>query len=576
LADTAIRARTAQVEGANAAAEANEQVIESLAEIPSHAERAAGEIKKISAELEAGGEAAEKAREQLEALSAVDLSALAEKARVALEDGKISAEEFARVNDEILIESFRRLGIDGVVALGGISDASQEAIDAVARIAASLKAAKEGAETAGPAIEAALTNAFAVADNLPALEKMVEQMEALGRSGQLGAAAMTRLADEAEKARARIEDMTPGIQSVEEAMRRLGVTSQRELDRAGSVAKEAFEKIRESGAATERELREAFTAYAKAAVEANEGVVEATVAAQAAALGLKVSVDAAGKVIVQSFKEAREAARKLTEEEEAAAEAAKSLGDEAVTSAGRAEESVNRVGAAAAGLAEDLEQGLTVPWLTGAAAASRYAREAIEAAKRAAAAWSNIVNPYEAMETYARRYIAALEDLDRRQADLGSSAARSLDDAKLRLLELTGSEEEIAKAREARDRAEIERQITLVQLEMERARLRSNSAEAERLEAELRLLREHLDVLGQIHRAEARQREGKSTKSGGGAGMSGGGGAEVSAPGVRPQVNIVVNNTIEGLLDVQDRGSLDQLGRRLAPIWADLQRRGAF
>lgn len=570
------RTSAAQVEGANAAAEANELVVESLAEIPSHAERAAEEIKKIAAELETGGEAAEKAREQLEKLSAVDLSALAEKARVALEAGTISAEEFARVNDEVLIESFRRLGVDGVVALGGISDASQEAIDAVDRIAASLKAAKEGAETAGPAIEAALTKAFAVADNLPALEKMVEQMEALGRSGQLGAAAMARLADEADKARARIEDMTPGIQSVEEAMRKLGVTSQKELDRAASVAKEAFEQIRKSGTATERELRDAFTAYARAAIEANEGVVDATVAAQAAALGLKVSVDEAGKVIVQSFKEAREAAKTLAEEEAAAADEAKRLGEEAEAAAKKTEEAARKMGATAAGVSVELEKGLTVPWLTGAAAASRYASEAIEAAERAAAAWSNIVNPYEAMETYARRYIAALEDLDRRQAELGSSAARSLDDAKLRLLELTGSEEEIAKAREARDRAEIERQIAIIQLEMQRARLRSDSAEAERLEAELRLLREHLDVLGQIHRAEARQREGKSTKSGGGVGMSGGGGAEVSAPGVRPQVSIVVNNTIEGLLDVQDRGSLDQLGRRLAPIWADLQRRGAF
>lgn len=617
-------------------------------------------------------------------LSTGEVNAFALIVQQAFEDNKISAEQFAQINNEVLGASFKRLGIDGEVALGRVGAGAQDAINAVDRIVESLDIAKVGAQQSAIAIELALTKAFSAADSQPALDQLNQRMAELAKQGKLGADAMSRLGAAAAEARARVDEMTPGVQSVEEAFRELGITSKTALTEAARAAREAYDIIANSGKAGPREIAEAWLEYAKRAIAANEGVASASLKAEAAALGqeaaLKKLIAAANplsenmKAIAEAMDATVKAAEKSTQvtERKAAAdlraaevtlELARAKGDEAeitkaqialaetqlqgsrrIASAKEAEasaadkkvaalkkeaqadgevsdaekeaiataeeaaaakrdtaeasrekadadeaelqkvrelaegqkEATKAVAEAVDGTAVDLEKGLSVPWLTGAAAASQYADEAIEAAKRAAAALSVDVNPYEFLERYARGYIRTLEDIDKRQNALNSTAGDGVEDLRLQLLRLEGTKEQIDAAEKARDLAKVERNIELMRLEIQRARVRGDDAEVTRLEAEIRLMNEQLVLIDKIHKAEARQREGKSTKSGGGAGMSGGGGAEVPVPGVRPQVNIVVNNTIEGLLDVQDRGSLDQLGRRLAPIWADLQRRGAF
>jgi hypothetical protein len=651
-----------------------------------------GGIAKLLADLEllrksalATGEQIQTALgDRLAQLSANELREFGIMAQMALGQGEESAQALAEINDLVLAASFEKLGITAETALGKISPAAQEAIDTLDLVVKSLEKSKVSAEQSAIAIELALTKAFAAADSQPALDQLNQRMKELADQGKLGADAMSRLGAAAAEARARVDEMAPGIQSVEEAFRELGVTSKTALAEAARAAKEAYDVIANSGKAGPREIAEAWLEYAKRAIAANEGVASASLKAEAAALGqeaaLKKLLAAAPplsenmKAIAEAMNETVAAAEKSTQvtERKAAAdvraaettlELAKAKGDEVeitkaqialaetqlqgsrrIASAKEAEASaadkkvaalkkeaqadgevsdaekeaiataeeaaaakrdtaeasrekaeadeaelqkvrelaegqkdaIRAVAEAVDGTAVDLEKGLSVPWLTGAAAASQYAAEAIEAAKRAAAALATDVNPYEFMERYARGYIRTLEDIDRRQSALNSTAGDGVEDLRLQLLRLEGTKEQIDAAEKARDLAKVERNIQLMQLEIQRARVRGDDAEVTRLEAEIRLLQEQLVLIEKIHKAEARQREGKSTKSGGGAGMSGGGGAEVPAPGVRPQVNIVVNNTIEGLLDVQDRGSLDQLGRRLAPIWADLQRRGAF
>ena len=112
----------------------------------------------------------------------------------------------------------------------------------------------------------------------------------------------------------------------------------------------------------------------------------------------------------------------------------------------------------------------------------------------------------------------------------------------MRLLELSGSEEEIARARAERDRAEVERQIQLAQLEAERASVRGDHAAAQRFAEEVALLREQLGLLGQIERAEARQRKEREKSRGGSGGSDGGGSSGGKGGGAAaPPVNITLN-----------------------------------
>ena len=64
---------------------------------------------------------------------------------------------------------------------------------------------------------------------------------------------------------------------------------------------QAFTVMRNSGQATAAELRQAFTRYAEAAVQANGGVVDGFIQSQAAAQGLQVRVDETGTVIVEAM-----------------------------------------------------------------------------------------------------------------------------------------------------------------------------------------------------------------------------------------------------------------------------------
>lgn len=106
-------------------------------------------------------------------------------------------------------------------------------------------------------------------------------MVALGEQGRLTGDQLAQMLAELER---RSTDVIPGIQSVEEAFKALGITSERELKRAADAAKEAFDVIRAEG--TLAEQKAAFEAYAKAAIAANQGVADSTLQAQAAALGM--------------------------------------------------------------------------------------------------------------------------------------------------------------------------------------------------------------------------------------------------------------------------------------------------
>jgi tape measure domain-containing protein len=162
--------------------------------------------------------------------------------------------------------------------------------------------------------------------------------------------------------------------------------------------------------------------------------------------------------------------------------------------------------------------GLTEPLLKGAAAASKYAAEAERLIKTVyedrmsrvrvftIQSWSAALNTaYALADRKARNYINTLEDLDRQQKRVDSSARDSLEERKFRLLELDGSEEQVERARADRERNQVERELALMEIELRRARIRGESENVERIQEDLRFKREELVVLAQIHSKEAAQ-----------------------------------------------------------------------
>ncbi len=479
-------------------------------------------------------------QQALSKLSAQQIDQFALQVKAAFAQGTLSAQQFAQVNEQILATSFEKLGVNAAQALGKISDGAKDAINSVDLVAESAKAAGVGVQDAARAIEMAFAAAIPKADSLQAVDALGQKLKELGDSGKISAEGLARMQALLDKQRITVEQQIPGIQSLGEALKELGVKPQAELKELARSAKEAFDFVKASGTATPREINEAWKAMAEAAIEANNGVADASIKAQAQQHGFVVETDKAGKSTVKSMKEAEQATKDVGKAAVATAESIRSMGDAGWDAS---QDLVAQARAHNAALAK-----VETSWLSAGAASSQYSEQMAkvvwEANKSMTAMAAEHAQLVQTMESLARQQ-KALEDS-------GGGAAKGVDDLRLRLLELNGTEEQIARARHARDQAEVQRKIALMQIELQRAQINKKTDEAARLQQELALLQEQVKLLGEVFGAEERQRKAKpkAERQGGGGGGSnasqGGQGGGVVTGGAAPQVNITLNaNGIE-------------------------------
>jgi hypothetical protein len=327
-------------------------------------------------------------QDALAKLNAGNLGALRANLEEAARAGIISAQQLAQANEQILQASFDKLGVNAAQALGKISEGAQEAINAIGLVADAARDAGASTEAAARAIEMAFAAAIPKADSLEAIDALGKQLQALGAAGKISAEGIERTQAALEKQRQAIEDQIPGIQSLNEALRQLGVTPQAELDKLAKSAKEAFDYVQSSGTATAREIDQAWKAMAEAAIAANNGVADAMLKAQAEQHGFAIKTDEAGKSIVEAMNKAAEATAGV-------GAAAKDAGDKM---AGMA----NAAWDASRGLVEQAHEhndalgDLQGTWFAAGAAASKYAQEV------AKLVWDATKNVQELTREHAR------------------------------------------------------------------------------------------------------------------------------------------------------------------------------
>lgn len=460
----------------------------------------------------------------LAAMNPQQLESTLARARLAYAEASIGADQLAKINELVLAASFDKLGVNAAQALGKISTGAQEAIDSVQLVARSAAEAGVGVQEAARAIEMAFAAAIPKADSLEAIDALEKQLKSMGEAGKISAEGIERTQAALDKQRATIEGQIPGIQSLEEALRNLGVKPQKELAALAASAKQAFDVVKASGTATPREISDAWKAMAEATIEANNGVADASLKAQAQQYGMVVETDKAGKSIVKSMKEAEEATKDVGKAAKATAETIAEL------SAAGWEATKDMVAQARAHNAAMAT--VETSWLDATAAASKYSQE------MAAVVFAANKSIKAMTEEHARlvAQMEALADQQKQLEDQGNGAARGVDELRLRLLELSGTEEEIARARQEREVAEVQRKMALMQLDLQRAEISGKTEEAQRLQTELALLEEQLVLLDKIFRKEEQQRKAREReeRSGGGGsgGGSGGGGAGGSGGGL--------------------------------------------
>ncbi|MDD2610650.1 MAG: tape measure protein [Giesbergeria sp.] len=246
--------------------------------------------------------AADKAGKEVEAAIARGASddvvnALRLKAEQAAQAVQEAGKRMATVFDVTLNEAIRRTGLDMDLLAQGMGKASISAINDADKLINSLEQLKAKGIDTGRVLTASLSKAIDTADGQKALDLVKQKIEEVRSTlgNKIADGLLDQAKTKADELKGALEGALPGIQSVAEAMKQLGITTDAALKQSADGAKQAYDAVRTSGTASAREVGEAFKAAADKAIAANNGIIPSWVQAEASLRGYKIATDAAGK-----------------------------------------------------------------------------------------------------------------------------------------------------------------------------------------------------------------------------------------------------------------------------------------
>lgn len=206
-------------------------------------------------------------------------------------------ERVAQMMDNVLRAAVARTGLEFSVLEGRIGEASRSAINDLDVIIGGLDRLKAQGVDAGRVLEASFVRAIDTADSQKALDEVRRRVEEL--RSNLGSKVADGLLDQAKQKSVELAEALdkakPGINSIAEAMKQLGVTSDASLKNTADQARTSYDAVAQSGKASARELSESFKVAAEAAINANKGIAPSWVTAAASSRGYRVEVDETGK-----------------------------------------------------------------------------------------------------------------------------------------------------------------------------------------------------------------------------------------------------------------------------------------
>lgn len=232
-------------------------------------------------------------------LDGTQLNAFALAAQAAFGQSERDVAALAAAMDGVLRASIAATGQDFDMLSSEVGKAAASALGHVDTLVTGFDALKAKGVDTSAALAGAIDFATDAADSKKAIDILKATVEQLGAEGKLSG---DKVAAALEKIKGKADQITPGINSVAEALKALGVTSDVELRKTEEAFREAYEAVVGMGGSV-REQEAAFRKYAEAAIAANNGVADSSLKVQAAMHGLTVEVDAAGKAVVRNFAE---------------------------------------------------------------------------------------------------------------------------------------------------------------------------------------------------------------------------------------------------------------------------------
>ncbi len=243
------------------------------------------------------------------ALKDLDLGAFEAKARAAFDGSDQGARRLKASIDAISEEALRRAGASLGELKTGFSATATSAINDVDALVVALDSVGASAVDQGRLLATALDKATAAASTERAVQAVIQRLESLGKQGKLTGEELT---DGLEKARRKLQELTPGINSVAEAYRQFGLKSRTELQALADKNAQAWLVIKNDATLSLAQKQTAFKQYAESAIAANGGVASSEIKLQASGLQVQLQADKTGKTIVSAMAGAETAVQGAT------------------------------------------------------------------------------------------------------------------------------------------------------------------------------------------------------------------------------------------------------------------------
>ncbi len=271
-------------------------------------------IEQAGAALDALGQKGELTGEQIkqtiaDALQGVDLGVFETNARAAFDNSEQGARRLKAALDAVATESLTRAGTSAAELATGFSAATSSALNDLDALQKSLQALGANSTDTGRLLAQGLDNALAVSNTERAVREVIARTEELGKRGMLSG---EQFAQGMERARQKLDDLKPGISSLDEALRTFGLKSREEMQVTANTMRAAWEQIRNSATVSIADKQRAFEQFAQAATAANGGVETSEIALARRMLEIQASAAGAGNAIVDAMGRGRAATDSMT------------------------------------------------------------------------------------------------------------------------------------------------------------------------------------------------------------------------------------------------------------------------
>lgn len=236
-----------------------------------------------------------------DALNGKDLGVFRAQAEAAFDGSAQGARRLAAAVDAVGTESLRRAGTSAQELQTGFSTAMNSAINDTDSLIATIdKLGAKGPEV-GRTLSGSLDKTLDAANTERAIQAVIDRWTALGQQGVVTG---EQLAAGLSKARAKLDELRPGISSLDEALKAFGLKTRDELQQTSDKYAAAWAQISTSTTTSLADKAKAFAQFKEAAVAANNGIVPSSVALQEEMLKVQLRGTDAGKALADAMDKA--------------------------------------------------------------------------------------------------------------------------------------------------------------------------------------------------------------------------------------------------------------------------------